>query len=93
MPPIRGQDSRTSEQSDITGRVSSDDIARRAYERFLRRGAKKHGRDVETGFEAERELLVLSAPLQSAILYRSGAKRDQRHKSGGISGVVGRCRA
>jgi hypothetical protein len=32
-----------------------DDVARRAYERFLARGAT-HGRDCEDWFEAEREL-------------------------------------
>jgi hypothetical protein len=37
--------------------VSSDDVARRAYDRFVSRGGK-HGHDVDDWLSAERELLA-----------------------------------
>ena len=41
--------------SQIEPAVSDSDISRRAYERFLDRGAE-HGHDVDDWLEAEREL-------------------------------------
>ena len=41
--------------SRINPDVTDSDIARRAYERFLERGAE-HGHDLDDWFEAEREL-------------------------------------
>jgi hypothetical protein len=41
--------------SQISPDVTDSDIACRAYERFLERGAE-HGHDLDDGFEAEREL-------------------------------------
>ena len=37
--------------------VSPDDVARRAYDRFVSRGSE-HGHDVDDWLRAERELLV-----------------------------------
>jgi hypothetical protein len=39
----------------VTGRLATDDIARRAYELYRARGGE-HGADVEDWLQAEREL-------------------------------------
>ena len=46
---------RTSGAPEETGDPSYDDIARRAYERYLSRGGS-HGQDFDDWVEAEREL-------------------------------------
>jgi hypothetical protein len=65
LPRERRRNTNTSEQPHITERVYAEDIARRAYERFLRRGAED-GREVEDWLEAERQPLLAVAPSHAA---------------------------
>ena len=53
-PRLPGDDS----SSTVTSfSIDPDLVARRAYERYRRRGAE-HGRDLQDWFEAERELIA-----------------------------------
>ena len=54
-PEDRGQSVPTDDTTGPQQPNSSDDIARRAYERFRARG-EEHGHDQEDWFAAEREL-------------------------------------
>jgi hypothetical protein len=60
MPSTRAARSTTTPREPILGMpaspMSSDIVARRAYELFLSRGGE-HGHDLDDWFSAERELL------------------------------------
>jgi Protein of unknown function (DUF2934) len=58
------------------GRVTDEEVARRAHALFLQRGGR-HGGDVDDWLEAERQLNSESSSLPS----RAGAKRTVRKKT------------